>query len=156
MKIYNKLRDILYKYLFILYDSEPVGKLNKGEYFSVDESLITHKNNMKVWLIVFINSSTKDFRIQATYVRDENTLSKFIKKYVQRGNYISSDGLSTYNFLDAPNSGYIHARHINGGGDFLLGVQSTSHIESIWNTIKGYIKQSYHIIQKKCSSFCKK
>jgi len=25
LKIYNKLRDVLYKYLFILYDSEPVG-----------------------------------------------------------------------------------------------------------------------------------
>lgn len=42
LKIYNKLRDVLYKYLFILYDSEPVGQLNKVEYFSVDEGLITH------------------------------------------------------------------------------------------------------------------
>ena len=40
-------------------------------------------------------------------------------------------------------------RHTQGGGDFGLGIQSTSHIDPIWNTIKGYIKQSYHTIYNK-------
>ena len=78
---------------------------------------------MQVRMIGLIYNSAKDFRIQATYFRDENTLSKFFKKYVQRGNYIVSGGWSTYNYLDAPNSGYIYARQINWGGDFRLGIQ---------------------------------
>ena len=84
-----------------------------------------------MWVIGLINNSTKAFRTQATYIRDENTLSKFIKKYVPRGNYIISDGWPAYNFLDSPNSGYIHLIHIHGGDDFGFGIQTTFHIESI-------------------------
>ena len=40
-------------------------------------------------------------------------------------------------------------RHINGGGDFRLGIQLTSHIESIRKTLKGYIKKIKYIIRNK-------
>ena len=40
LKIYKRLRDILYKYLFLVYGTETLGELNKGDYFSIDQSLI--------------------------------------------------------------------------------------------------------------------
>ena len=36
-------------------------------------------------MIGLIYNSAKDFRIQATYVRDENTLSKFFKNMFRGG-----------------------------------------------------------------------
>ena len=45
-----------------------------------------------------------------------------------------------------PFSGYIHSKHTHNGGDFGQGYDSTSHIESIWNQLKNYIKSIYNII----------
>jgi len=84
-KIYIKLRDILYKYSFIVYDSEALGELNKGDYFSFEESLINLINNMNVWVIGLLNNTTKDFIIQSTFNRDANTL--FYKICIDRESY---------------------------------------------------------------------
>ena len=35
----------------ILYESETIRIKNNRDYFSVDESLINHKNNRQLWLI---------------------------------------------------------------------------------------------------------
>ena len=43
-------------------------------------------------------------------------------------------------------TGYSRDIHIHGGGDFDLGVNSTSHIESIWSQMKAILKHIYYII----------
>lgn len=51
-----------------------------------------------------------------------------------------------YNFLDSADSGFSHVINLHQEGIFGLGLQSTSHIEEIWNVIKGKIKNIYHVI----------
>ena len=75
----------------IVYASEAISEPNKNWYFSVDERLINHKDNKQIWLLGIINNSTKEFRIEASYSRDGDTLSKFINLYVETGNTIVSD-----------------------------------------------------------------
>ena len=144
--IYEELGDIINKYMKIVYGSETISLTDNREYFSVDESLISHKHNKQIWLIGIINNITKDFRIEGTLNRDSDTLKNFIVKYVDKGNTIISDGWADYGFLNSPNSGYSHITHIHLGGSFGFGVESTSHIEEIWNIIKGSIKTIYHFI----------
>ena len=102
-----------------LYEIEYIAEANANENFSCDESLIGHKNNSQLWLIGIINNSTKDYRIEATFQRDVNTMKEFITKYTIRGNNIITDGFSAYNFLNYNNSGYRHFRHINGKEDLV-------------------------------------
>ena len=105
-----------------------------------------HKNNRQLWLIGIINNNTKEFRIEASFNRDATTLSKFIYKYVEIWNTIVSDGWAGYNFFNSTESGFNHITHLHQGGIFGFGLQSTSHIEAIWNVIKAKIKNIYHFI----------
>lgn len=82
-----------------------------------------------------IDNIEKDFLIEAVFNRDQNTIKQFISMYVISGNNICSDGWTAYNYLDNPLSGYYHYRHVHGGGDFGIGVHSTSHIETIWHKL---------------------
>ena len=43
-KFYKELRYIIYRSLYIRYQTEPLGEFNKNQYFSVDESLFSHRN----------------------------------------------------------------------------------------------------------------
>ena len=99
-----------------------------------------------LWSI--IKNTTKKFHIVGSYDRDSRTLSNIIKKYVEIGNTIISDGRSGYNFLDSAESGYSHIEHIHHEGNFGYLLQSTSLIEAIWSIIKGKIKTVYHVIPK--------
>jgi len=54
-----------------------------------------------------------------------------------------------YNFLDEENSGYTRHKYLHVGGDFGIGIESKSHIESKWGQIKSKIKEIYHIIPPK-------
>ena len=51
--------------------------------------------------------------------------------------------------MENHNSGYTRIVHIHGGGDFGFSLESTSHIESIWEQIKSKIKESYHLYPHK-------
>lgn len=55
----------------------------------------------------------------------------------------------SYNYLDDVNSWYTHIKHNHGAGSFGFGIQSTSHIESIWSQIKSKIKATYNTIPNK-------
>lgn len=100
-------------------------------------------------MIGIIDNIEKYFCLEAVLNRDENTIKKFINIYVESGNNICSDGWAAYNYLDNPLSGNHHYRHSHGSGDFGIGVQSTSHIETIWAQIKSKLKENYHIIPPK-------
>ena len=47
-----------------------------------------------------------------------------------------------YNWLDSNQSGYVHRKHIHGAHDFGYGMESTSHIESLWLQLKLLIKKN--------------
>ena len=76
-------------------------------------------------------------------------METFIKNYIPLGNIIITDGFSSYNLLNQFESSYNHIKHLRWGGDFGLGLQSTSYIESLWSQIKGIIKSSYYSIPLK-------
>ena len=48
LKAYKELRYVIYRYLYIRYQTEPLGEFNKNQYFSVDESLFSHRNGKKL------------------------------------------------------------------------------------------------------------
>ena len=50
-----------------------------------------------------------------------------------------------YSFLNSVD-GYSRDMHFHGGGDFGLGVISTSHIKSIWSQLKAILKPTYYNI----------
>ena len=108
-----------------------LGNVDEQSYFEIDESFFGNKNNKQIWLLGIVNTTTKQFRVEGTYSRDGNTITKIISKHIASGNFIITDGWSDYNYLDNDNSGYANIKH-NHGGDFGLGRESTSHIESIW------------------------
>ena len=68
---------------------------------------------------------------------------------MEKGKHIVTDDWNSYDFLDAPNSGYIRTKHIHRGGDFGYGRDSTSHIESIWGQIQSLLKETYHSVPGK-------
>ena len=117
---------------------------NNIEYFSIDESLINHINNNQIRSLGIINKTSKEFRIKFSYNSDSGTLANFIQKYIEIRNTIISNGWSGYNFLDSEESGYSHITHIHHRGNFRYNIKSISHLEAIWNIIKGKIKTIYH------------
>ena len=135
-QIYSVIRNIIDNYLKFEYQLSSLADENEKGYFSIDESLIAHKNGKQIWLLGIIYNSTKDFRMEGTYERATDCIQKFICCNLKKGNNIITDGFVSYNFLDRINSGYTHIKHIHGGGNFGFGCESTSHIESIWSQLK--------------------
>ena len=146
LKIFKKLRDIIYKYMYLVYETELIREINKNEFYAADKSLICHNNNKQICLLVVINNTTKVFRIVGSYKRDSITLGAFIKKYLKTGNNIITYSWPGYNWIDSPYSDYQHIKFNHGLRAFGTGIQYTSHIEDIWNIIKSKIKNTYYII----------
>ena len=132
--------------MHLVYENEEIEDANKNEFYSEDESLITHHKYKQIWLLGVINNTTKKFRIIGSFKRDSSTISRFIKKFVRSGNKIVTDSLGGYNQVDSGESGYHHIKYNHGLGIFDSGLQSTSHIEAIWNIIKLKIKNTYYHI----------
>ena len=140
LNVFNKARNLIYKYLLREYQTDLLGELNKDGYFSVDESLFGHCKEHQIWILGIINNTTKDFRLEGAYTRNSSTLEKFIKKICLGRLQYHYWQFWGYDFIDLTNFGYRRFKHIHEGGDFWLVIQSTSHIESIWNILKSKIK----------------
>ena len=98
--ILNEIRKVFYRYYFIEYQSELLGKKDTNISFSVDESLFTRNLlGEQVWVIECVNNLTKDFRLQAIISRNSEILKQFITSYVESGNKIITDGWNGYSFL---------------------------------------------------------
>ena len=121
---------------------------DKNSFLAIDESLFGHRQGKQLWIIGAINTQSKEFRLEGVYERNGENIKKFITKYIESGNNIITDGWSGYNFLNN-NPSYNNICHILGGGDFGFGIQSTSHIESLWSQLKSNIKSCYHVIPNK-------
>ena len=146
-KIYNKIRKYIYLYYTLEYTSEIVGSENENKYYSMDESLFTHDiNGQQLWIIGFTDNITKDFHIVLAKNREANTLEKFIRRMIPEGNNIVTDGWRGYNWIDSDDSGYRRYQHIHGHNDFGHGLESTSHIESLWSQLKSEKKGIYKTI----------
>ena len=90
--------------------------------------------------------------MEATFSRDIPTIKKFFEKFIKKGNTIATDGWISYYYLDEVNSGYTHIKYKHGAGSFGFGIQSASHIKSIWSQLKSKIKATYNTIPN--SPFC--
>ena len=145
LRIFKEIRDVIYRYLFLQYLSETFGDFNNSEYYSVDQSLFRQKSNSQIWILGAINNNTKDFRL-GVLNRDTHNLKNFITNYIPLGSKIVTISWCGYNFLDMPNSGYIHLKHNHSFGQFRLVLESTSHIESLWAILKQKIKSTYNVI----------
>ena len=144
--VYTEIRKVISKYYNILYQSEPLGEKDKQRVFAIDESLfVTDGNNNQIWVIGAVDNITKDFRIDIAFKRNEEVLKTFIVFHIQKGNKLITDGWAGYSFIDEQ-QGYTREVHIHGASDFGFGVNSTSHIESIWSQLKSVIKNIYYII----------
>ena len=147
VKIYKKIREILYDYYNVVYETEPFAIENNDEFFATDESEFTHLNGDQIWVLNLVNTTTKDFRLVVTKNRNTETLQKFICKYIPPGNNIVTDGWNGYNFLN--NIGYTRYMHNHSRGDFGRGRESTSYAETLWSQLKDGIKSTYKTIQNK-------
>ena len=73
-------------------------------------------------------------------------MKRLIERLVPKGNRIVTDNAACYNFLNRFDSGYNHSIHTHGHGDFGEGLDSSSHIEQLWQYLKQLIKEVYKII----------
>lgn len=103
LHIYQKLRDIIYKYMNIVYDTELINNINKNGIFLVYENLINH-NNRQMWLLGIIKNRNIQFRLVGSLSRESTTLRNFTEKFIFRGNTIVTDHWQGYNWLDSKNS----------------------------------------------------
>lgn len=153
--IYTKIREIINYYYLLEYEVEDFALENQNHHFSIDESLFCHDiNGKQIWVKGMSENETKkkNFRLICAYNRDNDILKKFICKFIPPGNHIIFDGWNGYSFQDEPGSGYRQSIHIHGRKDFGIGLDFTSHIESIWGILKQEIKRVYITICSK--KFC--
>ena len=145
-KIYKTLRNLIEKYLYIIYYVEILGEENENLYFSADECMFGHEFSEPVWILYIINNTNKDFRLEIANSRDTNTIKAFISRHVKKGNKIFTDGWPSYDYLDEHDSDYTSYRHNHGQGDFGYGLESTSHIEGLWANLQAIIKNTYRVM----------
>ena len=93
-----------------------------------------------------INTHNRLIRLELSYDRNTDIMKKIIKSHIKTGNIVVTDGWSAYSWLGHPFSGYIHSMHNHAAGNFGYGLDSTSHIEALWNQLKYLIKNIYYII----------
>lgn len=110
-KIFKKLRNIIYKYLEVVYKTELLGEENENSFFSVYESLFGHINGDQFWLLGIINNQTRGFLIEFTNSRSSASIKSFISKHVKKVNKISTDIWVGYDYLGEPQYGYEGYRH---------------------------------------------
>ena len=58
-RVYQKMREVICKYLKIFYQSEQLGTDGETEYFSVDESLINHFYGKRFGLLTFATTKLR-------------------------------------------------------------------------------------------------
>lgn len=145
-KLLTQLRLCFAHYLKDYYKFNKLGRGSGGNNISIDESNFIKINGVKVWVIGARNNKTRNIRIDLFNTRTENDIKTFIYNHIKNNNIIT-DGWSSYNFLDLPDSGYTHETFVHGpNGNFGFGVHYTSQIESVWSTLQSYIKRIYNII----------
>ena len=86
--------------------------------------MFNHINESQIWYLGIINNQSKTFRLEAALNRSEETLKKFILKYVPIGNIIICDGWADYRFLDSGKTGYHYIVTNHSIGNFGYDMES--------------------------------
>jgi len=60
-KVYKEIRNVIYNYYRIVYETEKLGEFNSNHYFSIDESLFGYRNNKQIWILGTIENEGKGF-----------------------------------------------------------------------------------------------
>lgn len=117
-EIYKKVRFVLYRYLYIYYQSELLANKNKNQNNAIDQSLFKHGKDWSHFQVIgAINIITKTFRNEPIKERNSTIIKTFIISYIEEGNHLICDGLGGYNVIDQMN-GYTKEVHNHGEGDF--------------------------------------
>ena len=88
----------------------------------MDESMFTHINGEKIWVIGAKNNKTGNIRLDIFKTRNQNDLKIFIYNHINKNNNIITDGWSGYEFLDTDDAEYDQEAHVHGpGGIFGFG-----------------------------------
>ena len=76
------MRGIIYRYLYIIYQDKNLGDKDEHKFYSMNVSLICHKNSHQLWLLGVVDNTTKEFRIEASFSRDTPKIQNFIHKFI--------------------------------------------------------------------------
>ena len=120
-----------------IYWLNKLGKVQGWSNINIDESMFTHSNGNKIWVVGAVNNETRNIRCDIFYTRNTADMKLFINNHIKKENNIITDGWSAYNFLDNNNSHYYHEVHVHGpNGQFWFGQHRKSHIEDVWRLLK--------------------
>ena len=139
----DKLRQIIATHMKNVYKIEQLASPNSNNHISIDESLFSHQNGEQIWVVGLLNNETNALRLEMVKDRSSEVLEYIITKHIGTGNICITDGWQGYSFLNRINSGYVHHSYNHGRGQWGMGLDSTSRIESIWSEIKLKIKRMY-------------
>ncbi len=122
------------------------GEENGYRYYSIDESLLVHDiNKTPLWILGMTDNLSKDFTVVVSKSPGQEATKKFITRYIPKGNNIVTKVGQVTNGLIIGNSGYTLFEQKLKRNDFGYGIESTSHVESIWGQLKSQNKSTYYI-----------
>ena len=79
----------------------------------IDESMFTHSNGQKIWVVGEINNKTRNIRCDIFKTRNTADMKLFINNHIKKENNIITEGWPLYAFLDNINSHYYHEVHVH-------------------------------------------
>ena len=147
-KLFYFFRQCISQYYKEVYLYEKLAYENENNNIGIEESVfIRDENGVHEWLVGLIDITNGKVRFELLKERNADIMKKIVKHHVGEKNTIISDGWEGYTWLR--NEKYEHIRHIHGVHDFGRGSESTSHIESVWATLKRYISKLYTALNQK-------
>ena len=85
-------------YIKNTYRCNKLGKRSGNNNISMDESLFTHENGQKIWIVECKNNYMGNIRVDIFKNRNTNDLKLFIENHIKIHNNIITDGWSSYQF----------------------------------------------------------
>ena len=75
-------------YIKDIYRINKLGKRQGGSNISIDESMFTHSNGNKIWVVGAINNKTRNIRCDIFYTRNTDDMKLFINNHIKEGSNI--------------------------------------------------------------------
>ena len=129
----NYIRKAIASYIKHIYGTEHIATLNGHESYSIDVSLMAHEDQTQIWAVgVIKNYNLNNVRLNLTKIKNSTYLKGFVEGYDKKGNIIGTDRWLGYSFINQANPGYKYLSFYHGHCLFGEGINTTSHIESLW------------------------
>ena len=132
------IRKLISEFLKIKYKETNIGGFDHNlvpHIFAIDESLFCHDSLGQIWVVVAVDTTLKNIRLDIIRNRTTSNIETFKNNHFKEGSHFTHDGALWYNFL-SDNLNYTHERHKHRAADFGNGKHSTSHIEALWSELK--------------------